>query len=354
MSIFKDMLKDNESLFLDEIALDFDYVPKTLKHRENEQQYVATCMKPLFNDRNGKNLFITGKPGIGKTAAIKWVLRELENETDSIYTIYINCWKHDTAYKIILDICSQINYKYTHNKKSDELLKNVSDVINKKSLVLVLDEVDKLQEQSIIYNLLENIYKKMMILITNENDFLATLDSRIKSRLLPETLEFRPYNYEETKSILKERRDYAFVEGIWNEEGFCNIVDKTYEAKDIRTGLYLMREAGNIAENKSSRKITKEFSELAINKLSNYKIKDSNSFDGSKKEILNIVKENSGKRIKELYNIYFGKGFNISYRSFFNKIMELEKAGVVNTQSAEGRGKSTLVSYGSKRLDEFK
>src|SRR3989344_1790270 len=91
--LFQSMLKANESLFLDAVALDFDYLPKLLLHRENQQKHIASSIAPLLQDRNGKNLLITGPPGIGKTAAARWVLRELEDKysNEDIQTIYINC-----------------------------------------------------------------------------------------------------------------------------------------------------------------------------------------------------------------------------------------------------------------------
>ena len=84
MALFKDMLHSDESLFRDEEALNYDFIPKILKYRENQQRHVATCIKPLFSERAGKNCFVSGAPGIGKTAAIRWVLRDLEEETDDI------------------------------------------------------------------------------------------------------------------------------------------------------------------------------------------------------------------------------------------------------------------------------
>ena len=81
MSLFKDILRDDESLFLNPVALDYEFIPKLIPYRENEQHFIASCIKPLFANRNGKNLLIYGKPGIGKTLAVKHVLKELEEET---------------------------------------------------------------------------------------------------------------------------------------------------------------------------------------------------------------------------------------------------------------------------------
>ena len=119
MSLFKDMLKSGETLFKNEIALDFEFIPKMLPYRENQQHYVASCIKPLFMDRNGKNLVIHGSPGVGKTAAIKWIFRDLEDETDDIIPIYINCWKMNTKIKIMTALCHAIGYKFTQNKTED-------------------------------------------------------------------------------------------------------------------------------------------------------------------------------------------------------------------------------------------
>ena len=82
MGIFGDMLREGESLFKNEDALDGDFIPRNLPYRENQHHHVASVIKPLLMGRNGRNLFICGAPGIGKTAAVKWVLRELEEETN--------------------------------------------------------------------------------------------------------------------------------------------------------------------------------------------------------------------------------------------------------------------------------
>ena len=139
MSLFKDMLRDEESLFTDEIALDYDYLPQILPFRNNEQFYLASCIKPILQKRNGKNILIHGAPGIGKTAAAKHVLRDLENETDEIHAIYINCWKKNSTYKILIDICDQIGYRFTQNKRTDELIEEIKRIVNKSGAVFVLD-----------------------------------------------------------------------------------------------------------------------------------------------------------------------------------------------------------------------
>jgi cell division control protein 6 len=346
MGLFEGMLKGDESLFLESIALDFDYQPKMVPHRENQQHFIAQCIKPLFSQRNGKNLIISGLPGIGKTVCLKHVLRELQQETDDIYCIFINCWKKESPFKIVTQICEDLGYTWTHNKSYEDLYKKAIELLNKKSSVIVLDEADRINDQKIIYSILEDVFRKVLIMITNKNDLESSIDHRVKSRLLPDNLSFEPYAYSQVKDILLQRREYAFVKGVWEEEAFEMIVSESFNSKDVRKGLFLMKSAGENAENRASKKIQVEDVEFALGK-------EKPSVKEIKKEcdeILELVKANPGKSVKDLFELY-GKG---SYRTFQRRIKDL-KDGKMITVEEENKGfeegKSTSVNIVT--LDEF-
>ncbi len=355
MGLFDGMLKDSESLFMNEMELDYDYVPRIIKFRETQQQHIATCIKPLFQDRNGSHLLISGSPGIGKTVAVKKVFEDLEQETTNIIPIYVNCWKKDTFYKIILHICEKIGYKWVHNKKSDELFREVCKILNKKKVVFCFDEIDKLEEQSILYQILEDVYKKTIILITNEKDWLVKLDQRIRSRMIPEILPFEPYNYDETKGILEQRRESAFTQGVWSEDAFEKVVEKTSEVQDIRVGLFLLREAGNIAEMRSSRKIETADVQKAIDKIgTSFDRRNLKELGEEDKFILDIVKKNPEIGMSILYEFYKDK-FNKSYRTLQRKVKDLKEAGLVSIkeETTKKGGQASLISSASRKLTEF-
>ncbi len=352
MGLFKDILANNESLFLNEEALDPEYTPPIIKYRENQQGYIATCIKPLLIGRNGKNLFVTGKPGIGKTVAVKHILNELNKETEEIETLYINCWKKDTAYKVVMEICEQLNYKFIQNRRTDELMKEIAKILNKKSAVIVLDEADKLTEVSIIYNLLEDLYKKAIIMITNEKEWLAELDQRIRSRLMPEILEFQPYNFDETNGILKQRIEFSLVPNALENEAFELITKKTFEVKDIRAGLFLIKESANAAESEASKRIRINHTNKAVEKLNEFHIKSSADLADDELKILELIKVNSGKSIGDIHKEY-ERISPIVYRTFFRKLKHLEKSKRISLKN-EGVGKSTVVIYGDeKKLSDF-
>ena len=354
--LFKDILGSNETLLKNDMALDFSFQPKLVPYREKEQKFVASCIKPLFEEKNGKNIFIYGQPGVGKTVALRHILKELEEETDDVIPIYINCWQRNTTYKIVAEICEMMDFKFIQNKKTEELFRWVKQTLNKKSVVFVFDEADKLEDLDFLYMILEEMYRKTIILITNYKDWIIDLDERIKSRLMPEMVEFRPYNYDETKGILKQRMDSAFQPNIWDSDAFELIAKKTSELQDIRSGLYLMKEAAAIAENKSSRKITLEHAQTALSKIDEFTIKNRTDLAADEKLILDLVKDNSGKKIGDLFKIYQENGGKLVYKSFQRKIDRLEKNKFINVEKTEGGkdGNTTIISHNSeKKLTEF-
>lgn len=357
MPLFKDILSSDESLFLNPQFLDLDFQPKLILYRDSQQHYIASCIKPLLQKRSGKNLLIIGKCGVGKTVCLRHVLKELnEDYGDDIFCLYINCWKKDTPFKIIVELAQQLGYSWIHNKSYDELTKTVIGLINEKSAVIVFDEIDKLQDQTIIYTLSEDIYRKEFILITNDEYFLATIDPRISSRLSLDKQEFKPYTASETEGILKERLQYAFPPNTFAKEAFVEIIKKTHEIGDIRAGLFLMKESGEIAETKSSRTITVQHSLEAIKKLVDFKTKNLDTLPDAEQDLLKLVKENSGKTIMELFKIYETLPDAKSYKTFSRRLRDLDKSKMIKLTELNmgSEGRTTKIEYiTTKKLGDF-
>ncbi len=356
MGLFKDMLSGGESLFKNEDVLDTEYVPKLLPHRDMQQKEIARHIAPLLQGRNGTNAFVHGAPGIGKTAAIRWIFRDLQETSDDVDVVYVNCWQRTTTYQVLVEICNELGYAFTQNKRQDELMEIIKGICNKKAAVFCFDEIDKADDLDFLYSILQEIYKRSVIIITNYKEWLSDLEERVKSRLMPAVIEFKPYTMEETKDILKQRMGQAFVPGCWNAEAFDIITTKAAEAGDIRAGLFLMHEAGRMAEDASSKRILVEHASKAVSRLTEMSIGKEGDLSEDTRLVLELIKSSGGGKSGDLFKLYKQKGGEGTYKTFTRRVDKLAKAGMIKTSKVLGgaEGSTTQISPASnKKLDEF-
>ncbi|MBN88385.1 hypothetical protein CMO95_02175, partial [Candidatus Woesearchaeota archaeon] len=108
MSSFN-FLSHNQTIFSNSDALDTDFIPKILPHREDQQRSIAESIAPLLKNRSGPSLILQGPAGVGKSVSAKRVLMDLEELDDAIdiSKVYINCWKANTTYKVMTEIAHQ-------------------------------------------------------------------------------------------------------------------------------------------------------------------------------------------------------------------------------------------------------
>lgn len=256
------------SLLVNPAILEQTFLPRLLPYREEQHRYLADCIKPLMNGRSGMNLLITGGVGIGKTACVRFILRMLTEETDNIMPIYVNCWKRDTTPKIVNDIADQMGIKTVEKASADEIFDKLIEKFSKcDGVVFAFDEIDRVTDFDFLYRILEDVPRKTVFLITNVNDWVAKVDRRLMSRLTPDRVEFKPYKFEEVRGVLFERQRYAFAPNAWEYEAFENVIRKTFLIKDIRSGLFLMKTAAEIAETRNATRIGIDDVANAIEKL---------------------------------------------------------------------------------------
>jgi len=347
MDLFKDMLKDNESLFKNEPALDFEHLPEEMPCRENQQEYVAECIKPLGQGRQGKSLLIRGAPGIGKTTCIKYVFRELSEHTDDIKPVFINCWRKQTTNSVLTDVASQMGSVNPQFKTNEDLWEQIRKMVYRfKGIAIALDEIDKAKEYDFLYQIVENIPKFTLIMITNEKGFLATMDQRIRSRLVVEELEFPPYKRDEVKTILENRKKEAFAPGSWGKEAFDLVVERCYPHSDIRAGLVLMREAGREAEKNAAKKITVEHVMRAKSGVVEAQIESSSALDEREKKVLRVIKDNKGIETGKLAIALKEEGLDVPDSTLRRILQKLDKGGYMFRESAQGEnGGQTMKHY---------
>jgi len=291
-SFFQDYIK-KDSIFKDKKALQSNYTPKTVPHREDEIKQLAGVLAPSLRMDKCSNLFIYGKTGTGKTLCVKHVtdsmLKIAEENKINLKVIYLNCKLKriaDTEYRLIAQLARELGVEVpATGLPTDEVYKIFLRELDKEKglLLVILDEIDQLVAKTgdeILYNLtrinseLKNA-ELSLIGISNDLVFTDNLDPRVKSSLSEEELVFSPYNALQLQKILRQRSKLAFKEGVVGE----GVVEKcaAYAARehgDARRALELLRVSGELVERNNKNKITESYIDTAEEKIERDRVLD--------------------------------------------------------------------------------
>lgn len=341
-----------ESIFKNEEVLSPEYLPDLLPHREDEIKQLARNLSPVAQGRRAQNTFLFGAPGIGKTATVKFIFREFEDYSTKAKTIYINCWDYKTAHAVFSKIALELQvFVQRRGTSKDEVLERLIEVSKKKNkgLVVCLDEVEQLQQEA-LYDLLRiNQYIKNpvgIVFISNDPHVFVEMDPRIRSSLNVEEIEFKPYNLEEMKDILKERAAYAFNSF---EQGIV-LIAANHAVKnggDVRIGLECLLKAGREAERDGSDKVGVTHIKKILPTVKPIKPKIlEEKVSEVEKIILKIVKEKRKLFSDELYEFYCKEVKEpLTRRAFRNYVKHLGKVNLIKIvpRKRGTRGKKTVI-----------
>ncbi len=279
-----DGIRSSSNIFKNKEVLRPSYVPDTLPHREKQINELASILAPALRGETPSNVFIYGKTGTGKTAVAKFIGKQLVAKGKELQVntnfVYINCEIVDTQYRVLQNIANHFIKSWESRVPftgwpTDEVYNKLINAIEKTKgvTVIVLDEVDKLKGDEVLYNLSRLNYdlekaRTSIIGISNDLKFTEFLDPRVKSSLGEENLVFPPYSADELCDILGERAKIAFKEGVLEENviPLCAAL-AAQEHGDARRALDLLRVSAEIADRLGEEKVTEKHVRLAENKI---------------------------------------------------------------------------------------
>ena len=271
-------------IFLNREALTTSFTPENIPQREKEIHEMGRILAPALKGGKPSNVFVYGRCGTGKTLVSKLVAQELKKAANghAVNIIYTNCKLKkiaDTEYRLLASFIKQFGRDVPFTGlPTDQLYHTFFDLLDEKSqtLILVIDEIDALVEKTgdeILYNLTrinqDLKHSRISIVgITNNTNFIESLDPRIRSSLGEEELIFAPYNALQLQEILRSRAQLAFGPDVL-EEG---VIEKcaalaAQEHGDARRALDLLRVAGELAERNGNPKVTLNHVDLAQEKV---------------------------------------------------------------------------------------
>lgn len=262
---FSDLFKDS-NVFANREVLSPHYMPDNLPFREKQIESIVKYMTPSLRGERGRNLFVYGKTGTGKTSCVKHVVDKIKDLPTKARVSYINCRIYNSRYRVLYKITS--DYLPVYAKRGYGLVDIYERIINwveedGKILIVVLDEIDVVKDlDDLIYTLTRaNSDIKsggiMIVGVSNKISFKEDLDLRSLSTLYENELVFPPYNSNELSAILKERADKGFKKGAI-DQAVINLAAaiSAKDSGDARLALKVLSKAGELADERGDGAVT--------------------------------------------------------------------------------------------------
>ena len=262
---FSDLFKDS-AVFANREVLSPHYMPENLPFREKQIESIVKYMTPSLRGERGRNLFVYGKTGTGKTSCVKHVVDKIKDLPTKARVSYINCRIYNSRYRVLYKITS--DYLPVYAKRGYGLVDIYERIINwveedAKILIVVLDEIDVVKDlDDLIYTLTRaNSDIKsggiMIVGVSNKISFKEDLDPRSLSTLYENELVFPPYNSNELALILKERAEKGFKKGAI-DQAVINLAAaiSAKDSGDARLALKVLSKAGELADERGDGVIT--------------------------------------------------------------------------------------------------
>ena len=348
-------------IFKDKKPLDHRFLPDKLVHRDEQIRQIAKYWVDVLDNVTPSNVTLYGKTGTGKTAASKFAREQLieaaSNENVFVKIEYIRCTDYTTEYQVIAELCNRLGRDVPNRGWTKAEVVNAFRELfrtnafgRKLHLIVILDEIDILLEKDgdgILYTLTrtDNI---SVLSISNYLDFKNLINSRVTSSLNDKEIVFPPFGANQLSDILNERAQLSFNDGVLDSDviPLCSAMAAKEEG-DARYALDLLKNAGELAFDEDSEKVTSDHVIRAKDRIEHNKVSEILSTLPLQQQrlleaILTLTKQGEEITSGKLYEAYsdVSKSDAVTYRRIFDFINDLELLGIISTNTvSRGRGK---------------
>ena len=242
------------------------------KERHNIKQFLRNAISGTANDTK-PTLFIGGAPGVGKTACVRAVVRDLQREQalgkiEPFEFVMLNGMEMREPLEAYVKLWEQVSGErgqcsaVVASKKLKALFSNtdVKSGVTKKIFVVLLDELDYLvtKKQEVIYDFFDWAIRSfdpsshthlIVVGVSNTLNLPDRLHPRVQSRLGRERCLFKSYNVEQIIAILEAKIHQASPSyKVFDDDAIKFAAKKTSALSgDIRKAFRICKDAAELA-----------------------------------------------------------------------------------------------------------
>jgi len=264
------------SIISDPEALDFDFVPPSLPHREKEMKTLDRMFYPVLKYNSPANAVIMGKSGMGKTALVRRFMdflddRAQENEKN-VRCVYVSCMDNRTDYSILLRVMKGFDKSYPGKGRTmDEIKNDLKGAMNREGvhLVVVLDETNLLQKDTDLIYLFTRSktlgYGTISLILVSIVDVRDRMNVQELGTFGRSTVvHLKEYDRAQLRDILNQRIELALHPDVVTEGAAELILDGACERRgEARVVVELLRKSAHAAEKDDAESILPDHVRLA-------------------------------------------------------------------------------------------
>jgi len=282
------------------------FVPREVEHRDAEVNHLSSVLEPITNGEPADTAIVTGPSGVGKTCVSKFVTERLREEVLDVEATYVNCWRNYSRFRTLYQILDDIGATIDIHRQStphDELIDRLQQYDGPRTVV-ILDEVDQLEDPSLIYDLHSMEQFAVICIANKEEELFSRVDDRLVSRLRSsEHVRMDKYHNEQLYDILSARTKWGLENGVITDDQLYQIADAA--AGDARLAIGMLRSAASTADRENHEEVTNEILlDAAEDARAQIKQKSLDSLTPHQRVVYDIVRDHGPLGPSEIHDRY--------------------------------------------------
>ncbi|MHA1799332.1 MAG: Cdc6/Cdc18 family protein [Candidatus Helarchaeota archaeon] len=261
-SIFTNLFKN--SIFKDESIFFRDYIPEKILCRDEIIAKLSLAFKIFVNGAHPVNIWITGKPGVGKTTISKFFISNLEKIIKKktqfkIITCYYNCFMFRRINSIIYHLLSEKFNQSCRGFETEHLISSLIEILKrrKQNLILILDEVHILNKDLMRVLEIGETYEEnnfISVIFISREEHYRELNKLLLGRI-NNIFRIPPYTKENLYDIIEQRAKLG-LRGGYSPEVIELISQMAEKSGNARLAIEILYQSGKICDMEGLGKIT--------------------------------------------------------------------------------------------------